>query len=69
MYIRTVTTFVPIVDESQMQRQLRKIGEREDELATLARKGYELTHTATLTGPEFVTFVDTLTRDSSPAGH
>lgn len=64
MYIRVVTTIVPIVDENQIQRQLRKIGEREEDLASLARNGYELTHTATITGPDFVTFVDTLTRDS-----
>jgi hypothetical protein len=61
-HIETVTTFVPVVDEYQMQRQLRKVGEREEDLRQLARMGYTLTHTATITGPQFTTFVDTLTR-------
>jgi hypothetical protein len=60
--IETVTTFVPVVDEDQLQRQLRKAGEREADLQQLARMGYTLTHTATITGPQFTTFVDTLTR-------
>jgi len=34
-----------------------------DDLASCARSGFRLTTTATITGPEFVTFVDTLTRD------
>ncbi|MFE6767286.1 hypothetical protein [Streptomyces sp. NPDC057689] len=60
--IETVTTFVPVVDEDQLQRQLRKVGEREADLQQLGRMGYTLTHTATITGPQFTTFVDTLTR-------
>ncbi len=60
--IETVTTFVPVVEEDQMQRQLRKVGEREADLRQLAQMGYTLTHTATITGPQFTTFVDTLTR-------
>ncbi len=60
--IESVTTFVPVVEEDQMQRQLRKVGEREADLRQLAQMGYMLTHTATITGPQFTTFVDTLTR-------
>lgn len=60
--IETVVTFVPVVEEDQMQRQLRKAGEREDDLRQRAAMGYALTHTATIAGPQFTTFVDTLTR-------
>jgi len=60
--ITTVTTFVAVVREGELQRQLRKLGERDNDLATFAGHGWGLTHTATITGPELVTFVDTLTR-------
>jgi len=63
--ITTVTTFVPVVGEGELQRQLRKLGERDSDLSTFARNGWELAHTATITGPEVVTFVDTLTRTDS----
>ena len=61
--ITTVTTAVPVVEEGQLPRQLRKLGERDQELAGFGRNGWALAHTATLPGPEFVMFVDTLTRD------
>jgi hypothetical protein len=61
--ITTVTTAVPVVEEGQLQRQLRKLGERDQELAGFGRNGWALTHTATIPGPKFVMFVDTLTRD------
>lgn len=61
-HIDTLTTFVPVVGEDEMQRQLRKLGEREEDLKTRTRMGYVLTHTATIAGPQFTTFVDTLTR-------
>jgi len=60
--IATVTTAVPVVEEGQLQRQVRKLGERDQELAGFGRNGWALTHTATVPGPEFVMFVDTLTR-------
>lgn len=63
--IITGVTFVPVVGEEKLQRQLHKLGERDSDLATFARNGWELTHTATITGPEVVTFVDTLTRTDS----
>jgi hypothetical protein len=59
--ITTVTTFVSVTGEGELQRQLRKVGERDSDPSTFARKGWELAHTATITGPEVVTFVDTLT--------
>ncbi|AMM22788.1 hypothetical protein AX769_21875 (plasmid) [Frondihabitans sp. PAMC 28766] len=62
--ITTVTTFVPVVGEGELQRQLRKLGERDNDLETYARHGWDLHHTATITGPELVTFVDTLTRNN-----
>ena len=30
--ITTITTFVPVVDDTEIQRQLRKLGEREEDL-------------------------------------
>jgi hypothetical protein len=63
--ITTVTTFVPVAGEGELQRQLRKLGERESDLAAFAGNGWELIHTATITGLELVTFVDTLTRTNS----
>jgi hypothetical protein len=61
--ITTVTTAVPVVEEGQVPRQLRQLSERDQELAGFGRSGWALTHTATIPGPEFVMFVDTLTRD------
>ncbi len=43
----------------------RQIGYRAQELADYARAGYALAHTATIEGPEYVTFIDTLTRTSA----
>jgi hypothetical protein len=63
MSITTIVTFVPVVTEDALQRQLRKLGERDEDLSRYGRAGWELSHTATITGPEFVTFVDTLTLD------
>lgn len=66
-HIDTLTTFVPVVTEDQMQRQLRKLGERDADAADRMRMGYVLTHTATITGPQFTTFVDTFVRtDTDP---
>lgn len=42
----------------------RQIGYRAEELADYAHRGYQLAHTATIDGPEYVTFVDTLTRSA-----
>lgn len=45
-HIDTLVTFVPVVGENETHRQLRKLGERDDDLKTRARMGYALTHTA-----------------------
>ncbi|MEV8241991.1 hypothetical protein AB0O90_17230 [Microbacterium testaceum] len=50
-------------DEADTMTINRQIGYRAQELAEHGRAGYALAHTATIDGPEFVTFVDTLTRD------
>ncbi|MEG8037741.1 hypothetical protein QP157_21220 [Sphingomonas sp. LR61] len=63
-HINTVTTIVPVVGEDDIPRQLAKIAERDEDLRVRARQGYQLTHTATVAGPHFTTFVDTFTHDS-----
>ena len=61
--ITTIVPIVPIVDDTEIPRQLRKLAERDEDLMSYARSGYRLASTVAITGPEFVTFVDTLTRD------
>ena len=51
-HITTVTTFVPVTGVGELQRQLRKLGERDSDLATFAQNGWELAHRATITGPK-----------------
>lgn len=63
MQITTVTSFVPVVGEGELQRRPCKFKERDNDLETYARHGWELAHTATITGPELVTYVFNLTRD------
>ena len=60
--ITTVATVVPVVSEGALQRQLRKIGERESDLVALAAAGWTLIHSQAVQNPECTTFVDTLTR-------
>jgi hypothetical protein len=60
--ITTVTTPVPVVTEEALNRQLRKIGERDSDLAQYARNGWVLAHTHAIAGVDYTTFVDTLTR-------
>ena len=42
----------------------RQLANRAGELASCARTGYSLTHTTVIEGPDYVTFVDTLTRNN-----
>jgi len=49
---------------SDVVAQGRQISYRAQELDAYAQRGYSLAHTATVDGPEYVTFVDTLTLDS-----
>ncbi len=44
--------------------QNRQIGYRAEMLSDHARAGYRLTHTLTIESDEYVTFVDTLVRDT-----
>lgn len=60
--ITTVSTFVPATTAEDRQYQGRKIAERTEDLQAHAQSGWSLAHTATIPGPEGVTFVDTLTR-------
>lgn len=61
--IVTVTTVVPAYQEEAPNRHLRKLGERDSDLAQHARNGWTLSHTAAIGGTDYTTFVDTLTRD------
>ncbi|QQD77877.1 hypothetical protein I8920_15920 (plasmid) [Curtobacterium sp. YC1] len=61
-HIDTLTTFVPVVGEDEKQRQLRKLGEREDDIKGRTRMGYVLISSATIPGLQFTTFVDTFVR-------
>ena len=60
--ITTVTTIVPVVSEEGLNRQLRKIGERDSDLSQYANNGWTLAHSHAIRGPDCTTFVDTLTR-------
>jgi hypothetical protein len=60
--IPTVTTLVPTVTEEALNRQLRKLGERDSDLAQYASNGWALVHTHAIAGVDYTTFVDTLTR-------
>jgi hypothetical protein len=51
-------------DDNEAATRNRQLTGRADELASYARAGYSLTHTAVVEGAEFVTFVDTLTRQN-----
>jgi hypothetical protein len=61
--IQTIANHVT-KDDSEASVRNRQLTNRADELTSYARAGYSLTHTATVEGAEFVTFVDTLTKDT-----
>jgi hypothetical protein len=61
--IQTIANHVTKDDSDALARS-RQLTNRADELTSYARAGYRLTHTATVEGAEFVTFVDTLTKDT-----
>ncbi|RLK46427.1 hypothetical protein [Microbacterium telephonicum] len=48
---------------SDVVAQGRQVSYRAQELDYYAQRGYTLAHTATVDGPDHVTFVDTLTAD------
>lgn len=51
-------------DDNEAATRNRQLTGRADELASYAGAGYTLTHTATVEGTDYVTFVDTLTRNN-----
>lgn len=63
MSIQTIETRVTKVD-NESQARSRQLANRSENLNSHARVGYALTHTASIDGTEYVTFVDTLTRVS-----
>jgi hypothetical protein len=62
--IQTIANHVT-KDDSEASVRNRQLTNRADELTSYARAGYNLTHTATVEGAEFVTFVDTPTKDTN----
>jgi hypothetical protein len=62
--IQTIANHVT-KDDSEASVRNRQLTNRADELTSYARAGYNLAHTATVEGAEFVTFVDTLTKDTN----
>lgn len=58
----TITTTLPSRDEDR-PRLLRNVADREQQLADHGRYGYRLLNTVTVTGAEFVTVIDTLSKD------
>lgn len=61
--VTTVTTVVPIIRDEGLQRQLKKLGERDSDLAHFGRNGWVLAHSHAIDGTDYTTFIDTLTRD------
>jgi hypothetical protein len=61
--IATVTTRVTKDDDKGIQRG-EQLADRASELSHYADKAYRLVHTHVLTGVDFDTFVDTLTRET-----
>lgn len=59
----TITTTLPTLDDSRGSL-LRKVAERDQQLADHGRYGYHLLNTVTVTGTEFVTVIDTLSKDA-----
>ncbi|WP_104135125.1 hypothetical protein [Cryobacterium sp. Y62] len=61
MRIETIQTRVTKSDDDTWSRT-RQLAKRGEDLHNHAQAGYTLAHTATIDSPEYVTFVDTLTR-------
>ena len=59
----TITTTLPSRDEDR-PRLLRNVADRDKQLADHGRSGYRLLNTVTVTGAEFVTVIDTLSKDA-----
>jgi hypothetical protein len=61
-HIQVIENRVTKSDADTVTRS-RQIGYRAEDLISYAQAGYALAHTATIEGEEYVTFVDTLTRN------
>jgi len=61
-HVQVIETRVIKSDADTVTRS-RQIGYRAQDLGSYARLRYTLAHTATIEGEEYVTFVDTLTRN------
>ena len=59
----TITTTLPTQDEDRGSL-LRRVAERDQQLADYGRYGYHLLNTVTVAGNEFVTVIDTLSKDA-----
>ncbi|KAA9104513.1 hypothetical protein [Microbacterium rhizomatis] len=58
----TIQTTFPCGDGDHY-RLSQKVGERDQQLHDYGRHGYRLANTVTVPGTEFVTVIDTLTRE------
>ena len=62
MEFSTLQTTLPVSDLEHAARA-RKVAERLDDLRAYGRHGYTLANTLTVTGTNYVTIIDTLTKD------
>lgn len=58
----TIQTTFPCGDDDHY-RLSQKVGERDQQLHDYGRHGYRLANTVTVNGTEFITVIDTLTRE------
>lgn len=59
----TITTTLPTQDEER-GNLLRRVAERDQQLTDQGSYGYHLLNTVTVTGDEYVTVIDTLSKDA-----
>ncbi|MDH6238463.1 hypothetical protein [Cryobacterium sp. CG_9.6] len=64
MEFSTLQTTLPSNDLEHAARA-RKVAERLDDLRAYGRRGYTLANTLTITGTNYVTIIDTLTKDQA----
>ncbi len=62
MSFATIQTTFPTGDEDHY-RLSQKVEERDQQLHDYGRHGYRLANTVTVNGTEFITVIDTLTRE------
>ena len=64
MEFSTLQTTLPVSDLEHAARA-RKVAERLDDLRAHGRAGYTLASTLSVTGTNYVTIIDTLTKDQA----